>query len=82
MVTIEAFRNVRKITKGGTRYVIGLFVCEATMNFAQLLPPIATAGIIGVLTSGEDINNVWMWAILYLVFYAAFYIPRIIFCFT
>ncbi|MBR2989526.1 ABC transporter ATP-binding protein [Candidatus Saccharibacteria bacterium] len=78
MVTIEAFRNVRKITKGGTRYVVGHFVCEAIMNLAQLLPPIATAGIIGVLTSGEDINNVWMWAILYLVFYATFYIPRII----
>ncbi len=61
---------------------VGFFVVYALLHIvmegALLLPPLATAAIIGVLTTGGKVEDIFKWAILYLVFYVAYTIPRII----
>ena len=61
--TLLSFANERKLG------IVQLFLSETLSCIAALLPPIATAGIIGVITEG-NFNGVWGYAAMALVFYA------------
>lgn len=76
MIYIDTLKDVMKITKGKKSLVVMSFVAQTLFSFAWLLPPIATAQIINILTEGGDIMQVWLWAGLYIVFFAAYYLPR------
>ncbi len=52
--------------------VIQMFVSCGLYNLAALLPPIATAGIIGVVTNG-NFMGIWYYVILYLIFYVIYF---------
>ena len=78
MIYTEAIKNVLAITKSGRKEITIWTVASIVFNFALLLPPIATAGIVGVLTNGGEVKEIWMWAGLYVVFYLLYYIPRMI----
>ena len=54
----------------GKKLQIGsLFVSNMLYNLATLLPPIATSGIIAVLTEKGSFTTIWFYVVLYLVFY-------------
>ena len=48
--------------------VIQMFISCGLYNLSDLLPPIATAGIIAVITK-NDFNGIWYYVLLYIVFY-------------
>lgn len=49
--------------------VVWYILLHIAMEGALLLPPIATAGIIGVLTTGGTVNEIFAWAGFYVVSY-------------
>ncbi len=52
--------------------VLQMFVSCGLYNLASLLPPIATAGIIGVITNG-NFMGIWYYVLLYLIFYVIYF---------
>lgn len=65
--TLLSFANERKLG------IIQLFLSEFLSGVANLLPPIATAGIIGVITE-NDFNGIWKYVILFLIFYTLYFL--------
>ena len=61
--------DIYALAPGKKLQIIGLFVSDMLYNLATLLPPIATSGIIAVLTDKGDFAAIWFYVILYLVFY-------------
>ena len=49
--------------------VFELFLSIMLYNLIGLLPPIATAGIIAVITQGSNFHAIWFYVILFLLFY-------------
>ena len=62
--TLLSFANERRLG------IVQLFVSEIFSCLTSLLPPIATAGIIGVITE-NNFNGIWIYVALYLIFYVA-----------
>ncbi len=62
-------REIYALAPGKKFQVIGLFVSDMLYNLATLLPPVATSGIIAVLTDRGDFSFIWFYVILYIVFY-------------
>lgn len=52
--------------------VLQMFVSCCIYNVAGLLPPIATSGIIAVITA-NNFNGIWFYVMLYCVFYIMYY---------
>ena len=77
MIYTETLKDVLKITRGHKGLIVLSFVTQVVFNFAWLLPPIATAQIINILTEGGDVSQIWLWAGLYLAFFAMYYFPRL-----
>ena len=48
--------------------VIQMFISSALYNLSNLLPPIATSGIIAVITQ-NNFNGIWYYVFLYVLFY-------------
>lgn len=65
--TLLSFANERKLG------IVQLFASELLSCLATLLPPLATAGIIAVVTE-NNFNGVWVYVALYLVFFAAYFL--------
>lgn len=49
-----------------------MFVSCCLYNLSNLLPPIATAGIIAAITN-NNFNGIWYYVLLYLVFYTIYF---------
>lgn len=62
-------RNVLDIIPGHRFEIANMFISNLLYNLAGLLPPVATAGIVGVLTNGKQFQDIWFYVVLYLVFY-------------
>ncbi len=61
--------EIYSLAPGKKLQVIELFVSDLLHNLATLLPPIATSGIIAVLTEKGEYSSIWFFAILYVLFY-------------
>lgn len=68
----DTFRKLLQIANKKTFIVILMFISSGLNNIASLLPPIATSGIIAVITSNH-FNSIWFYVILYLVFYVLYF---------
>lgn len=61
--------EIYSLAPGKKLQILGLFVSDMLYNLATLLPPIATSGIIAVLTDKGEFTAIWFYVALYLVFY-------------
>lgn len=69
---INIVKDVFKMFPGKKLVVASLFISSALGSLFSLLPPIATSGIIKVLTE-QNFNGIWFYVVLYLVFYAIYF---------
>ena len=69
---IKFLKDMLQITGEKVGRIVWYIALHIAMEGALLLPPIATAGIIGVLTSGGDINTILGWAVFYVVAYVIY----------
>ena len=76
MVKYKHMRNhfdllgeIYSLAPGKKIQVINLFISDMLYNLATLLPPIATSGIIAVLTEQGSFTSIWFYVVLYLIFY-------------
>jgi len=69
----DIIRNMHKVVGRRKRLDYLLFGSCAAYNLAGLLPPLATAGIIKVITDGL-FSDIWLYAGLYVVFYAVYFL--------
>ena len=65
--TLLSFANDRKLG------ILQLFLSEFLSCLTALLPPIATAGIIGIITE-NDFNGIWFYVTLYVIFFIAYFL--------
>ena len=61
--------EIYNLAPGKKLQIINLFVSDMLYNLATLLPPIATSGIIAVLSERGDFTSIWVYVILYVIFY-------------
>lgn len=66
------FKNLIQIANKKNLTIIQMFISSGLNNISSLLPPIATAGIIAMITS-NNFNGIWFYVILYLMFYVLYY---------
>ena len=64
---IEIFKTLTKIDNTQFGMIIQMFISSALNNIASLLPPIATSGIIGVITK-NNFDGIWLF-----VFYMQYF---------
>lgn len=69
---IDTVKTLLKIANGKIFVVIQMFISCGLYNLANLLPPIATAGIIAVI-SNNNFAGIWHYVLLYLVFYVIYF---------
>lgn len=69
---LEIFRNLLKIANKKMWIIIQMFISSGLNNIASLLPPIATAGIIAMITS-NNFSGIWYYVILYMIFYIFYF---------
>lgn len=65
----ELIRDIYFLAPGKKLQLVLLFVSDMLYNLATLLPPIATSGIIAVLTEQGEFSAIWIYVALYLIFY-------------
>ena len=65
----EVIKQIISLAPGKKFEIIQIFVSNMLYNLASLLPPLATAGIIGVLTDRGEFKAIWFYVVLYLLFY-------------
>ena len=68
----DTVKTLLKIANGKFFVVIQMFVSCCLYNLSNLLPPIATAGIIAAITN-NNFNGIWYYVLLYLVFYTIYF---------
>lgn len=68
----EIFQNLLQIAGNKKNVIIQMFVSSGLNNLASLLPPIATAGIIAMVTA-KDFSGIWFYVVLYLIFYFLYF---------
>lgn len=69
---INTIKTVFSIANDRPFYVVQLFISQGLYSLTALLPPMATAGIIGVVTN-NNFKGIWLYVVLYLVFYLVNY---------
>lgn len=52
--------------------IIQMFLSHILGNLTSLLPPIATSGIIAVITT-NNFNGIWFYVVLYIIFYIMYF---------
>lgn len=72
------YKDMREITGEKHSTFLWYNIIELAMVGSLLLPPIATSGIIGVLTNGGTMVEVLEWAALFVIFYAVYVITRMV----
>ena len=68
----DTVKTLIKIANDKFIVVIQMFVSCCLYNLSSLLPPIATAGIIAVITE-NNFNGIWIYVLLYLIFYILYF---------
>ena len=65
----EVIRQIISLAPGKKFEIVQMFISNMLYNLASLLPPLATSGIIAVLTDHGEFRAIWFYVILYLLFY-------------
>ena len=66
------FKNLLSIANKKNWIIIQMFISSGLNNISSLLPPIATSGIIAMITA-NNFNGIWYYVILYLIFYVIYF---------
>lgn len=69
----ETFKNLIEIANDKTFVIIQMFISCGLYKLANLLPPIATAGIISIITE-NNFEGIWYYVFLYILFYFVYFI--------
>lgn len=69
---INIIRNLHKVAGRRRDLDFMLFASSAAYNLVGLLPPVAAAGIIRVITEGE-FSGIWLYAAMYMGFYVLYF---------
>lgn len=69
---INTFKTLLSIANKKTWLIIQMFVSSGLNNISSLLPPIATSGIIAIITE-NNFNGIWFYVFLYLIFYIIYF---------
>lgn len=72
---IETVKTLLSIANGKPWTVVQMFISCCFFHLSSLLPPIATSGIIAVITN-NNLNGIWFYVILYLIFYIIYFTMR------
>ena len=64
----DTVKTLLKIASKKNWIVIQMFISSAINNVISLLPPVATSGIIAMITI-NDFNGIWIYVFLYILFY-------------
>ena len=70
---INVFKTVMRIAPDRRLQVFQLIISYTISNIIKLLPPIATAGIISVVTRASNFNAIWFYVILFILFTILYY---------
>ncbi len=68
----ETFKTLLCIANQKKWVVFQMFLSAGLNNLASLLPPIATAGIIAMITQ-NNFEGIWIYVLLYLLFYLFYF---------
>lgn len=66
------FKNLLGIANNRKWVIIQMFISSAINNLSSLLPPLATSGIIAMVTA-NNFNGIWLYVVLYIIFYLAYF---------
>ena len=69
---IDSVKKLFEIAKGKRFVVIQMFISCGLYNLCTLLPPIATSGIIAVISDG-NFKGIWVYVLMYIVFYVMYF---------
>lgn len=69
---LEIFKTLLQIANNKKWLVVQMFISSGLNNIASLLPPIATSGIIGMITN-NNFGGIWYYVVLYLIFYCMYF---------
>ena len=69
---INTIKTLLSIANDRPFYVVQLFISQGLYSLTALLPPLATAGIIAVVTD-NNFSGIWYYVVLYLVFFVIHY---------
>lgn len=68
----KTLRDLLSIANERFYIVIQMFISCGLYNIANLLPPIATSGIIAVITN-NNFDGIWFYVLLYIIFYMVYF---------
>lgn len=68
----DTVKTLVKIANKKTFVVIQMFLSCCLYNLCSLLPPIATAGIVAIITQ-NNFNGIWFYVFLYMLFYIIYF---------
>ena len=68
----DSVKKLFEIAKGKRFVVIQMFISCGLYNLCTLLPPIATSGIIAVISDG-NFKGIWVYVLMYIVFYIMYF---------
>lgn len=66
------FKTLLQIANKKTWIIIQMFISSCLNNISSLLPPIATSGIIAMVTA-NNFNGIWIYVLLYAIFYCIYF---------
>ena len=69
---VDTIKTLLSIANGKPFLVVQLFISQGLYALTALLPPLATSGIIAVITN-NNFDGIWYYVVLYFVFYAVHY---------
>ncbi|MCH5167665.1 MAG: ABC transporter ATP-binding protein [Erysipelotrichales bacterium] len=68
----DIFKTMLRIANKHKFMVVQMFISCCIYNVSSLLPPIATAGIIAVI-SAKNFNGIWIYVLMYMIFYIMYF---------
>lgn len=68
----DIFKTLLQIANKKMLIIIQMFISSGLNNISSLLPPLATSGIIAMITS-NNFNGIWFYVLLYIVFYVMYF---------
>ena len=68
----DIFKTMLRIASKHKFMVVQMFISCCIYNVSSLLPPIATAGIIAVITD-NNFNGIWIYVLMYMIFYIMYF---------
>lgn len=69
---VQIFKNLLKIDNKKLFVIIQMFISSGINNITSLLPPIATSGIIAMITN-NNFDGIWYFVVLYIIFYLMYF---------